>query len=260
MTVILVLLFAALACAAGTPEGHLAANVSPRRIEVGAFYDGATVKVEGVAEAGSQVIVTVVGSDAEERFNRKGRLGPIWLNSGKVRISGVPSLFLRFSAAPVGTLLSRDSVARHGLDKESLMQRMRADPRAPGDRGDARIRADYLSLKEADGSYAFGDGGIQVTENGGRDAAFTLAFRWPKKAPPAMYEVRVYEARNGEVVRETSMPLEVVRTGFPAWLAGIADGRPSLYGITAVLAGALAGFGIDLLVTRLFGRKRAAAH
>ena len=57
------------------------------------------------------------------------------------------------------------------------------------------------------------------------------------------------------------MPIEVVRTGFPAWLAGLAQNQSSLYGLIAVITGVLAGFGIDFLTTRLFGRKRgASAH
>lgn len=256
MTVVLGLLFfAALAFAGKEPERPLAAKISPQRIEVGAFYDGALVTVEGVARAGSKIIVTVVGSEAEERFNRKGRFGPIWLNSGRVRISGMPSLFLRFSAAPVASILSRECLARHGLDMDSRMKRMRAEPLT----GDGQIRADYLALKLEDGSYVFGDSGVHMTESAGA-AAFTLRFQWPKKAPPARYEVHVYEARDGAVVREFSMPLEVVRTGFPAWLAEVAQDRPALYGMAAVLTAAFAGFGIDLLTRRLFGRKRRAAH
>ena len=33
-----------------------------------------------------------------------------------------------------------------------------------------------------------------------------------------------------------------------------------LYGVVAVLIGALAGFGIDRLATLLFGKKRTVAH
>jgi hypothetical protein len=51
-----------------------------------------------------------------------------------------------------------------------------------------------------------------------------------------------------------------VRTGFPAWIAELAENRASLYGVAAVLIGALAGFGIDFITTRVFGRKRRATR
>lgn len=245
------LLFASMLRAAGATEPAIACRITPRVIEVGAFYDGATVKIEGSVATGSKVLVTVAGPEAEERFNLKGRFGPIWLNAGKVRISRVPSLFLRFSSEPLASLLDRDSIFQHALDKETLIQRMRAEPSAP--QGDARIRADYLALREADGTYAFHGAGI-----GMKAGDFALQFQWPKKAPPARYEVHLYEIRDRSIVRETSLPVEVVRAGFPAWLAGIAYNRPSVYGIVAVLVGALAGFGIDLLTMRLFGKKKRA--
>ena len=97
--------------------------------------------------------------------------------------------------------------------------------------------------------------------NAGERSTFSLQFQWPKKAPPAEYEVTVYEVRDGAVIRGLAVPIEVVRTGFPAWLAAMAENRASLYGTVAVIIAAMAGFGIDFLTTRLFGRKRgASAH
>jgi hypothetical protein len=253
------LLLASLVPAGNARDGPLACRVTPRRIDVGPFYDGAAVAVDGAVAAGSSVVVVVAGSDREEKFNKKGRFGPIWLNSGKVSISGVPSLFLRFSAHPVAGLLSRACIEAHELDRESLARRLRMEPQADSPASGAKLRADYLALKEAEGLYAFGDAGIRLGPQDGECAPFQLQFHWPKQAPPAAYQVRVYEVRDGSVTRELTVPMEVVRTAFPAWLAAMAASRASLYGIVAVLVGALAGFGIDFLTTRLFGGKRAAA-
>lgn len=243
---------------AGVTPVPLACRITPQVIKVDAFYDGATVRIEGAVDAGSKVLVTVAGPQAEERFNLKGRFGPIWLNAGKVRISGVPSLFLRFSSEPLETLLEPGTIRERAFDEASLTARMRLEPR--GIRGDARTRADYLALRETDGTYAFHSPGIAMNATEGNMAGFALAFQWPKKAPPAAYEVRVYEIRQRSIVREICLPLEVVRAGFPAWLAETAYRQPSLYGVVAVCAGMLAGFGIDMLTTLLFGKKRKFAH
>ena len=254
----LIPLLPALLFAGGTPCQPLTCTVTPSVIQVGAFYDGARVKVEGRAAPGSKVIVTVTGSDHEEGFIRKTRFGPIWVSGGKLRISGAPSLFLRFSTDPVNALLSRMHVAKRGLDEASLMTRMRIEPYSP-DRDDAVVRASYVALKASEGAYSFGDGGVVVTDSG-EDTSYAIEFHWPKRAPPATYEVRVYEVAEGAVVREASALLPVVRTGFVAWLAGMAANRASVYGIVAVLIGALAGFGIDRLATLLFGKRRSVGH
>jgi hypothetical protein len=252
-------LIPALLLAGGMPPEPLTCTVTPRVIEAGAFYDGASVRVEGRAAAGSRVILTVSGSDREERFSRKARFGPIWLDASKVRISGVPSLFLRFSTGPVAAMLSRSEIARNHLDQESLVARMRVEPQSPNRRDDTAIRNNFIALKKDEGTYKLGDGGI-VVDDSGHGASYALDLHWPKRAPPASYEVRVYEVVQGAVVRTASAPLSVVRTGFPAWIAGMAANHASRYGIFAVLIGAFAGFGIDRLSTFLFGKKRSVAH
>jgi Putative transmembrane protein (Alph_Pro_TM) len=234
----------------------LAFRVMPHVIEVGTFYDGAKVKVEGIAASGSQVIVTVTGPHREERFNRKAPFGPIWLNAGKVRISGAPSLFLRFSAEPVRSLLGRDALARRSLDEASLAKQIQIEPFSGDSGADTALRAEYLALKKRNKTYRFANAGVVMGQSGDDGVPYTLDFDWPKKAPPADYKVHVYEIREGTVVREGSAPISVVRAGFPAWLAGMAESRASVYGASAVLIGALAGFGIDFLTTHVFRKKR----
>ena len=241
---------------AGTLPARLPCKVTPRVIEVGAFYDGTDVRVEGVAAPNAKVIVTVTGTDREEAFNRKARFGPAWLNAGKVRISGAPSLFLRFTSEALCP------AEIQGFDEASLMARMHVEPRSADIRADRKIRADYLALKKADGVYVFADRGVVLGEPGEAGAPFRVAFRWPKKAPPADYQVRVYEIQDhdGEANLAAAVPITVARRGFPAWLAGLAEKRAAIYGITAVLVGVLAGFGIDFLTTTLFGKKRSMVH
>jgi hypothetical protein len=250
---VLILLPMLLFAGGTTPEPRF--RITPAQISVGTSYSGADVRIEGAADAGSNIIITVTGSDREEQFNHKARYGPIWASGGRLRISGVPSLFLRFSSAPVDSLLGPDTVRQMGLDTASLAARMHIEPRPRDRRAEDAIRRDYLALKTADRVYRIDEPGVQT------GSRFSLRFHWPRKAPPGVYQVHVYEIRDRTVVRESSMPYSVVRTGFPAWLAGLAESRASLYGLVAVLIGALAGFGIDFLTTCLLGKKkRAVAH
>jgi Putative transmembrane protein (Alph_Pro_TM) len=253
------LLFIGLLCAV-VGRQPAAVRVTPRVIEVGAFYDGARVRVEGAAAPRSKVIVAITGSDREERFKRKERFGPFWMSAERVQITGAPLLFLRFSAEPVAALLDRETIARLHLDEASVRARIHIEPPPPDPATAAALRSAFLALKKSRRTYAFGDGGISMGMPAGDCVPYTLEFHWPKKAPPARYTVHVYEVRDGGLVNEASAPLTVVRTGFPAWMAGLAENRASLYGMTAIWIGALAGFGIDFLTTRLFGKKRLVAH
>jgi hypothetical protein len=250
------------ALAGATRAGHLSGQppfkVSPSIVEIGAFYSGTTVRVAGIAANGAKVIITVSGPELEERFNTKGRSGPIWLNSGKVRVHGVPSMLLRFSCAPVEQLLPKEAARCRRLNQSSLAGQMRIDP--PAVDSPDNLKSHFLALKSEAGLYQFRDDGVALDKPGKDGTPYSLEFRWPRRAPPATYEIAVYEVRDGTVVEEASMPLRVVRTGFPEWLARISGQHAALYGAAAVIIGALAGFGIDLLTMLLFGKKRTVSH
>ncbi len=234
----------------------LPVRVTPAVIEVRSDYSGAQVEVRGEVRIGARIVLTVSGPTKQEVFNRKRRAGPIWINAGKVRISGVPSLLLRYSSEPIGDWLSIDSLRSYRLDASSVMEHARVDPPDPA--ADRLIRADYLAMKTQQGMYLFTDGGVLLAEYGGRRASFTANFQWPRNAPPATYEVGVYEILRGSVARHSSVSLKVVEVGFPAAVFDLATNHAPIYGALAILVAVLAGFGIDFLATLLFGKRRVA--
>lgn len=246
--------------AGGAVPPNLIRRIAPPVIKVGAFYEGVNISIEGVAPPGSQMILTVTGSQRPESFNRKARFGPIWLNAGKVRISGAPSVFLRYSTGPVAVRGDPDCAAGRELDEAAVRQRIRIEPPPPDPRAAGKLLADFLALKKGDNVYRFTNSGIQMGSPQADGTPYTLRFHWPRKAPPGEYYVHAYAVRDGEIQTRATASIPVVRAGFPSWLAGLAENQASLYGVTAILISALAGFGIDFLSTRLFGKKRPVGH
>lgn len=237
---------------------HPTIRISPATIEKNAFYNGCRVRIEGTVGSGSKAVIAIRGPEHADTFTKKVHLGPIWLNSGKVNISGVPTVFLCFSAEPLDRMLDRKSIDQYELDGEAIAWRMKFEP----DQGpkDDFVGANYLALRIRQGRYRFGHGEISMGASDGASTAFSLEFEWPKTAPSAPYEVWLYEVREGAVVGVASIPLEVKRVGFPAWIAKLANNHSSQYGILAVVIAAMAGFGIDLIAVRLFGKRRGAGH
>ena len=94
----LAVVLATLACLYASAEvpPPVTLKLSPETIEMGAFYNGASLRMEGTAPSGSKVMVVLRGASKDEVFNKKDRVGPIWINVDKVHVSGPPSLFLRF--------------------------------------------------------------------------------------------------------------------------------------------------------------------
>ncbi len=247
----------ALAWATGPAQPRV--KLTPERIEMGSFYSGVRVKIEGLVGHGSKAIVVLRGADKRESFNKKGRFGFIWLNAGSVRISGAPSLFLCFSPEPVRALLDAEVIGQRLLDEASIQAYLRIEPEQAPDRA-KEVRSNFLALKTEDGLYHIYPGGLKMGAPLAEGTPFSAEFLWPKIAPPASYTVQVLECRDRAVIAESSVPLEVVKVGFPQSLAVLATQHAAYYGVLAVLSAACAGFMIDFLAAKLFGRRRGAAH
>jgi hypothetical protein len=230
-------------------------QVIPDVVRMNAFYSGARMRLEGIVRAGSEVVVVVRGGDREETFNRKRHYGVIWINSGKVHVKGVPSLFLRFSDQPVRRFLSRQAMDKHQLDEAAIKSQMHIEP----DQDTDVILASWLTLKAQGGTYTLIRDGVKMSPSAPDTTRYSVDFTWPKKAPPGAYQVRVYECRDREVIGMASVTLPVVKAGFPAWMAVISNDRAFLYGVVCVIVAAIFGFGIDWLTALLFGAK-APAH
>ena len=227
-------------------------TVSPSRIEMGAFYNGAPVHMQGTVPAKSEVMVIIRGKARDEVFNHKGRLGPIWVNKDKIHVSGTPSLFLRFSSADMHALIGRDLIDRYGLDELSMRHRIHL--RLASGEPDAAYRDklvnSYIDLKKSDGTYRRVGNQVHTVQEAGL-THYHVEFEWPKTAVPGSYMIEVYAVVPGAVLGQASAELQLVEVGFPAAVVKMAEQRPWLYGLIAVLAAACAGFGMDAVVSRL---------
>jgi len=228
--------------------------VTPQAVDVGLRFGGAQLRIEGRAESGEQVIVVLRGQERDEGFNRKRRFGPIWISSGQVHVSGVPSLWLLFSSAPVGKILDREAIQRYRLDRTAVMAPIHI---APEDEEAPLFRSQYFELKQSQLLYGEHPGAVELLPPNGGGQAYRLDFAWPKTAPPATYRVHVYLCNRGGVVGRAEAPLEVRKVGLPKQISEMSLARASLYGLLCVLAAAAAGFGMDKIVA-LAGGKRAS--
>jgi len=226
----------------------LGIKVTPQVVEMGAFYNGAKIRIEYLSQPDAKAVVVIRGSEVTELFNVKGRAGPIWVNTGKVSISGVPSLYLSMSPQAVSDFLQPEAIEKYMLDLAALKKQIRIEPREM-DRD--VLRAEYLKLKSQESSYRFISDAVKMGEPGRDGVPYAIDLEWPGSAPPGDYEVVVYEFRNGSIAGEFHAPLKVDRVGFPAFMASLAKNRAGLYGVLSVILAVLAGFGMDSLVAAL---------
>ena len=228
--------------------------VTPSTLELGTFYGGARISVAGMASAGSKVVVAVRGSSVAEVFNKVGRVGPIWVSTGRVTISDAPTLLFVFSSAPLSTCLNRAAIDQDQLDLASLKQHIQIRTRAP-DR--ERVADDFLALKAHQGTYRVTSGSVQLGALDQGKLPYRVDFEMPRSAPPGNYRVSVIECRNGVMSHRSDANLVVVEASFPALIARLARDQAPFYGIISVVIAMVAGFGIDFIASRVFQRRAA---
>jgi hypothetical protein len=248
-------------------------ELSPESVQMGAFYTGAKVRIEGTTPLGTDVVVVIRGAEEAELFNRKARVGPVWVNVDRVHVTRVPSLFLRLGGGDIHSLLEPAGIEAYQLDDFAIRKRMsarvhckcRADGPAPPGSGPARlcptgvepdegfaeqIRSSYLTLKAEEGTFQTHPDAVRVVDSGSGVTRYAAEVDWPRKARPGSYEVEVLACRERAVIGRSSAVLQVVEVGFPARVGALAKTHPSAYGLAAVLAAVLAGFAMDTLVHR----------
>jgi hypothetical protein len=225
------------------------ATVEPETILAGATYRGTTLRVRGVADPGVGVHVTVCGAPVEERFNWKGRVGPVWANLGHATFSGVPSLCLiatdRSAPRPPA-----DAAREHRLDLDAVVRSAAIESDSKDLDG---IRLEYLRLKQSQGLYAAHDGAVRV-EPQGTSATYEAEIPWPEAAAPGEYAVHVVHVRDGVVVRDETARVRLELVGLPRFISDMAFRSAELYGALAVAVALVVGFAMG----RVF--KRGGGH
>jgi hypothetical protein len=229
---------------AGFPAAPaLGLTVEPNPLTVGARFDGGTVRIRGSADPESQVFVIISGTHIKEKFNRKGRVGPVWVNVGTVQVSGVPRLCLIASSGPGSAGLDRQLVDRHFLDLEAVSRLAILDP--PGSDGES-VRREYIKLKQSQGVLSSLPGAVRIGTEEGR-GEFTVAIPWPVSGGAGTYSVDVVQVKAGTLLRKETATIEVRLVGLPRWISFLAFERSRLYGVFSVVSAICVGLLMGLV-------------
>ncbi len=212
-------------------------RVEPKEIQVGMFYRGTKVHVEGTAPAGVRLAVLCVGHEAKVELKRKGKVrGVLWMNVGNVTFERVPSLYLALTDADGAGLLQRSAPAdvRLGLGYGGLEAQVLP---AQADEDARTLFRELIKLKEDERLYSVRNGPGRSDPNG-----FSADFWLPASVPSGAYEVQVmgYRGDSGELL--ASQELTVKRGGLVALISAMAERHGLLYGVLSVLFAIAMGF------------------
>jgi hypothetical protein len=244
MTFLLPAAAAALALAAPPAEAlpqdgagpRAAIEVKPGDVEIGMFYRGTNVHVEGVAPAGYRLALVCLGAEDKVELKRKGKvLQVLWMNVGDVSFEHVPSLYLA-SWEPRAQDLPRASpdpaAAYDHIEAQVLPAQADSDTR--------RLFREFVKLKEEENLYSSAPLHLDGSTSGSR--RISADFFLPATAPAGSYEVRLVGQRGGANEILATERLVTRRVGLASLISSAAATHGLLYGILSVLLAIVAGF------------------
>lgn len=212
-------------------------HVAPTSVQMGAFFDGARIRVSAVIPQGTDAVVEVVGKRIEEQLLRKARHWDIWMNVGEIDIEEAPRLYFALSTDP-GSLSRSDANA---FGYAAMRQRVSF-------KGDLRglVRRDifreFIELKESEKLYRLLPGALKVSPALGDAQVVEGEFTVPSRIAPGEYRVKLSVVDHGRVLRTESVQLDVGMVGLPAFLTSLARSHGALYGLFAVVIAVIFGF------------------
>ncbi|MBW1680785.1 MAG: TIGR02186 family protein [Deltaproteobacteria bacterium] len=216
-------------------------EISPSSLEMGTFFSGKAVKISGRISSGRHVIIEIRGPEEKSIFNVKGRMGPFWMNRGKVELEHAPFFYMlllppgddwtgRLPALGIGLENLEKEVDIHSgtLDADTVFRR-------------------FVRLKRFEGLYGEMKDAIHYShkEPGGKE--FVAEFRFPSSTAPGEYRIVFHFVRNARVESRLDKKFDVEEVGFIRTVREVAYSRSLLYGFLCVVIALFVGTVMGLL-------------
>jgi len=213
-------------------------DLSQRNVSITTGFAGEEVLLFGAVEEPADIVVVVEGPAERQTVWRKARVAGIWLNRDGETFLAVPSFYHVASSRPLAEI--PEAVRRRfriGEDQLAL-----ATARPVGAERKADFTSALLRLKRAHGLYGAGPGRVDFLGN----RLFRTALVLPDNVPTGRYRIEVIELR-GESAEQTSLDLQIEKTGFEARVFDLAQSQGLAYGVFAVFLALMAGWAASVL-------------
>jgi uncharacterized protein (TIGR02186 family) len=244
----LILLLAMLAVlpAGDAPRAQgLVADLSQHLIAITTAFVGTQVVLFGVAEGGGDIVVTVQGPREDLVVRRKARVAGIWVNRERLAFRRVPAYYAVASTGPLEQIARPDILAQLDIGTAYLeLEPIDASGLEIGEI--ASFKDALVRRKQEQGLYSREPAPINFV--GKELFRTTLAF--PANVPPGIYQVQVFELRDGFAADAQRSTLVVSKVGLEADIYDFAQQRAALYGLTAIALATVSGWFAGVIFRR----------
>jgi hypothetical protein len=223
-------------------------ELSPKAIDVGTTYNGATLFVSGEVPSASHAVVRFVGELSDLHMKEKAKaFGLLWMNMGSLTFRGVPNVCIVSSEKVADDSMNVGGDGKGAVADLHLVGLKHKAQVEPARTQAASAMGELIKLKEQEGLYREITGNIICTPGTEGSKSFRAEIPIPSRLLPGKYHVQVYAVKDGRIVANGEQAIIANLVGAPAFLADLAFHNGVTYGILATIIALLSGLAIGLV-------------
>lgn len=223
---------------------ELAVDVSTREIEIRSNFDGSNILIFGTFEQKEEeeetpsLAIVVEGPSENLTIWRKSPVLGMWFNTSMHKFKNVPSYYAAISSTPLSTIWDRSYLAQNNIGLSFL------------DIGELSTQSSWrqalMEIKQNSKLYREDQSGISFLKK----KLFRVDVALPSTAKPGLYKVTAYHFIDGRFSQSDVQELNIKRVGSGAYLAKMAQEKPAVYGLLAILMALVTGYLSKIILTR----------
>jgi uncharacterized protein (TIGR02186 family) len=226
---------------------RMLADLESSHVKITTEFTGQHIFVFGTISRSGDIVVRVASPDEAAVLSHKGRVGPFWIKSGKLRVDHVPGLVYLLSNRPLNEIAHRSVLERYGLTFHSnLAAAQISGGPAPGYED---WQAAFERLKQDQGMFRKLDDDVHIDH--GR--LFSANFPLPATLPIGTYRLNTYYFRNGKLIAHHASALQVKEVGIERWISRVARDYSWVFGVLFTLLAVALGLALSMLLRRDHG-------
>jgi uncharacterized protein (TIGR02186 family) len=231
----------------------LVTSISTHRVIINSNFTGTELVLFGTVEDAPEatlgkydIVVTVRGPARSFVTREKARVLGMWVNASSREFTKVPSYLAVMTNRPPSEIGTADLRRKNriGLPNHVFAQQIGGD--TADVTHDDPYRTAFLRVKVAEGVYFDDANGVTFLT----PKLFRAAVPIPGTALTGTYEVETLLLANGTLLAKQQTALEVVKSGFEAFVAREAKDHSLYYGLVTAFLAIVAGFIATLLFRR----------
>lgn len=213
----------------------IAADISSHKVEIFSGFTGTSLLLFGARNDAGDIVVVIRSPEKDMIVRKKVRTAGIWVNRGESHFSNIPQFYAIASSRPLHEINESESFGLLDI----------LDTHFDQETDEYKKALRRISTESGMHSATVGD----VEFMG--ETLFKARFNFPDNIPRGTYTAEIYLFSDGQLSGVQTIPIQVYKIGFDAFIYDTAQHHSLLYGLCAVLMALSLGWIASWLFQRI---------